>query len=40
MLEGTSEPTIGMAFHPQIPGEVRQAVLNVERFIMFNVNCS
>jgi len=36
MLEGTSEPTVGVAFHPQNPEEVRQAVRIVERFVMFN----
>jgi hypothetical protein len=36
MLEGTSEPAVGVAFHPQNPEEVRQALRIVERFVMFN----
>jgi hypothetical protein len=36
MLEGTSEPAVGVAFHPQDPEEVRQAIRIVERFVMFN----
>ena len=36
MLEGTSEPAVGAAFHPQDPEEVRQTVRIVERFVMFN----
>ncbi|MHB1698575.1 MAG: hypothetical protein ACYCSN_00325 [Acidobacteriaceae bacterium] len=36
MLEGSSEPAVGMAFHPQNPEEVRQAVRIVERFVLFN----
>jgi hypothetical protein len=36
MLEGTSEPAVGVAFHPQNPGEVRQALRIVERFVLFN----
>jgi len=36
MLEGTSEPAVGVAFHPQNSEEVRQAVRIVERFVMFN----
>jgi hypothetical protein len=36
MLEGTSEPTVGVAFHPQNPEEVRQAVRILKRFVMFN----
>jgi hypothetical protein len=36
MLEGTSEPAIGVAFHPQNAEEVRQAVRTLERFVMFN----
>jgi hypothetical protein len=36
MLEGTSEPAVGVAFHPQNFEEVRQAVRIVERFVMFN----
>ena len=36
MLEGTSEPAVGVAFHPRNPEEVRQAVRILERFVMFN----
>jgi hypothetical protein len=36
MLEGTSEPALGVAFHPQNREEVRQAVRIVERFVLFN----
>ncbi len=36
MLEGTSEPAIGVPFHPKNPDEVRQAIRIVERFVMFN----
>ena len=36
MLEGSPEPAIGVAFHPQNSKEVRQAVRIVERFVMFN----
>ena len=36
MLEGTSEPAVGVAFHPQNAVEVRQAVRILERFVMFN----
>jgi hypothetical protein len=36
MLEGTSEPAVGVAFHPQNPEEVRQAVRIVDRFVLFN----
>lgn len=36
MLEGASEPAVGVAFHPQKPEEVRQAVRILERFVMFN----
>jgi hypothetical protein len=36
MLEGTSEPAVGVTFHPQNPEEVRQAVRVVERFVLFN----
>lgn len=36
MLEGTSEPAVGVAFHPQDPEEVRQAIRIVERFVLFN----
>ena len=35
-VEGTSEPAIGVAFHPRNPEEVRQAVRIVERFVVFN----
>ncbi len=37
MLEGTSEPAVGMAFHPQDSEEVRQALRVVERFVLFKV---
>lgn len=36
MLEGTSEPAVGVAFHPQSLEEVQQAVRIVERFVLFN----
>lgn len=36
MLEGTSEPAVGVAFHPQNPEEARQTVRILERFVMFN----
>jgi hypothetical protein len=36
MLEGTSEPAVGVAFRPHIAEEVRQAVRIVERFVLFN----
>lgn len=36
MLEGTSEPAVGVAFHPKDPEEVRQAIRIVGRFVMFN----
>ena len=36
MLEGTSEPAVGVAFHPQNSEEVRQALRIVERFVLFN----
>jgi hypothetical protein len=36
MLEGTSEPAVGVAFRPHIVEEVRQAVRIVERFVLFN----
>ena len=36
MLEGTSEPAVGVAFHPRNPEEVRQAKRIVERFVLFN----
>jgi hypothetical protein len=36
MLEGTSEPALGVAFHPQISEEVRQAIRIIERFVLFN----
>ena len=36
MLEGSSEPAVGVAFRPNDPKEVRQAVRIVERFVLFN----
>jgi hypothetical protein len=36
MLEGTSEPAVGVAFHPQNSEEVRQTIRILERFVMFN----
>ena len=36
MLEGTSEPAVGVAFDPKNPEEVRQAVRILGRFVMFN----
>jgi hypothetical protein len=36
MLEGTSEPAVGVAFSPQNAEEVRNAVRMVERFVLFN----
>ena len=36
MLEGSSEPAIGVAFDPQNPDEVGRAVRIVERFVAFN----
>ncbi|WP_158790019.1 hypothetical protein [Granulicella sp. L60] len=36
MLEETSEPAVGVAFHPQNPEEARQALRIVERFVLFN----
>lgn len=36
MLEGTSEPALGVPFDPQNLEEVRQAIRTVERFVMFN----
>ena len=36
MLEGTSEPAVGVTFHPNIVEEVRQAVRTVQRFVLFN----
>jgi hypothetical protein len=36
MLEGTSEPAVGVAFHPQNSEEVREVVRILERFVMFN----
>ena len=36
MLEGSSEPTLGVVFSPQNPDEVRKAICTVTRFIAFN----
>ncbi len=36
MLEGTSEPALGVPFHPHNPQEVRMALRIVERFVLFN----
>jgi hypothetical protein len=36
MLEGTSEPAVGVAFDPKNPDEVRQAFHILGRFVMFN----
>lgn len=36
MLEGSSEPTLGVVFSPQKPKEVRKAIRTVTRFIAFN----
>ncbi len=36
MLEGTSEPAVGVAFHPRNSEEVRQALCIAERFVLFN----
>jgi hypothetical protein len=36
MLEGTSEPTLGIVFSPQKADEVRKAIRTVTRFIAFN----
>jgi hypothetical protein len=36
MLEGTSEPAVGVAFHPQNSEEVRRALRIMERFVLFN----
>jgi hypothetical protein len=36
MLEGTSEPAVGVAFHPQNSEEVWEVVRILERFVMFN----
>jgi hypothetical protein len=36
MVEGTSEPAVGVAFHPKNAVEARQAVRILERFVMFN----
>ena len=36
MLEGTSEPAVGVVFHPQNSEEVREVVRILERFVMFN----
>jgi hypothetical protein len=37
MLEGSSEPALGVVFSPQKPEEVRRAVRAVRRFIALNV---
>jgi hypothetical protein len=36
MLEGSSEPTLGVIFAPQKPEEVKRAVRTVERFVALN----
>ncbi|HEV2275267.1 MAG TPA: hypothetical protein VGR96_13940 [Acidobacteriaceae bacterium] len=36
MLEGSSEPTLGVVLSPQKPKEVRKAIRTVMRFIAFN----
>jgi hypothetical protein len=36
MLEGSSEPTLGVIFAPQKPEEVKRAVRAVERFVALN----
>ena len=36
MLEGTSEPAVGVAFHPRDSGEVREALRIVQLFVLFN----
>ena len=36
MLEGSSEPTLGVVFSPQKPNEVRKAISTVTRFIDLN----
>jgi len=37
MLEGSSEPTVGVVFSPDKPDEVRNAIRVVERFIALNI---
>jgi hypothetical protein len=37
MLEGSSEPTVGVVFSPDKPEEVRNAIRAVERFIEINL---
>lgn len=37
MLEGSSEPTVGVAFSPDKPDEVRNAIQAVERFVALNL---
>ncbi len=37
MLEGSSEPTVGVVFSPDKPDEVRNAIRVVERFIVLNL---
>jgi hypothetical protein len=37
MLEGSSEPTVGVVFSPDKPDEVRNAIRAVERFIALNL---
>ena len=37
MLEGSSEPTVGVAFSPQEPEEVKQTLRIVGRFV--DLNC-
>ncbi len=37
MLEGSSEPTVGVVFSPDRPDEVRKAIRVVERFIALNL---
>jgi hypothetical protein len=37
MLEGSSEPTVGVVFSPDKPDEVRNAIRVVERFIALNL---
>ncbi len=36
MLEGTSEPALGVSFYPGNSEEVREAIRVVERFVLFN----
>jgi hypothetical protein len=36
MLEGSSEPAVGVVFRPQSPEEIRQALRIVEHFLAFN----